>query len=88
MLRITPLNDRADVTELKLEGYVVGDWVPVLEGECRACAEGGRKVVLDLRDVTFIDRRGLDSLRRLREVGVKWVGASSWIDDLLRRTER
>lgn len=84
MLRITRVREGEAVTELKLEGQVAGDWVPLLEQECRASAERGRKVVLDLVDVTFVDRGGVDSLRRLRETGVEWVGASWWIEDLLR----
>lgn len=88
MLRITRVREGEAVTELKLEGQIAGDWVPLLEHECRASTERGRKVVLDLEDVMFVDRCGVDSLRRLREVGVEWVGAPLWIEDLLTGTVR
>lgn len=88
MLRITRVSEGKVVTELKLEGQVAGDWVSLLEDECRASTERGRKVVLDLEGVTFVDRLGVDSLRRLREAGGEWVGAPSWIEDLLTGTVR
>jgi ABC-type transporter Mla MlaB component len=70
MLKIT-LHDSADEFRLCLEGKLSGPWV----GELRQCWQTassttqGRRTVLDLREVDFVDEAGetlLSEMRRCR----------------------
>lgn len=55
---------------LRVEGQLVGDWCAVLERESHANCGQGREVSLDLEGVSFVDPRGLDTLKRLRSSGL------------------
>ena len=76
MLRI----QRDDVDEhrvvLILEGRIAGAWADLLERECEELIEGGRRVELDLSEVVYIARAGLEALRRLGEAGVQVTDCS------------
>ncbi len=58
---------------LRIEGQIVGDWCGVLERESRASCGQGRRVTLDLAGVSFVDPRGLQTLRRLQSSGLRLV---------------
>ena len=70
MLKIT-IHDTPDCLRFQLEGRLVGAWVAELEQCWRTAASigGGRNVVIDLKDVTFIDDSGKRLLSGLRHKG-------------------
>jgi len=76
MLRI----HRNDVDEhravLVLEGRIAGAWAALLERECEALIASGLGVDLDLSEVVYIARAGLEALRRLQRAGVRIAGCS------------
>ncbi len=76
MLRITPMSDDGQTVHLKVEGRVVGDWVPELDQVCGSCLSQKKKVVLDFTEVTFMDRRGVNVLKGLLRERVQITGAS------------
>jgi anti-anti-sigma regulatory factor len=65
-LRITTNQDSTTAT-LKLEGRLAAAWVP----ECMQALEsvlpslGAKQLCLDLRDLTFVDRRGAQLLSEI-----------------------
>src|SRR4051794_6085279 len=71
MLKIT-LHDSADEFRFRLEGKLSGPWV----GELRQCWETasstteGRRTVLDLREVDFVDGAGESLLCDMKRSGV------------------
>ncbi len=83
MFRITPMSDDGHTVHLKVEGRVVGDWVPELDQVCGSCLSQKKKVILDFSDVTFIDRRGMNALKRLLGERVQIMGARLMIQALL-----
>ncbi len=83
MLRITPMSDDGHTVHLKVEGRVVGDWVPELDQVCGSCLSQKKKVVLDFTEVTFMDRRGVNVLKGLLRERVQITGASLIIQALL-----
>jgi anti-anti-sigma regulatory factor len=62
MMRISTTSQTPEEVVLKLEGWVVREAVPLLEQEGRPWLDQGRRLVLDLAGVRFIDRAGLDLL--------------------------
>ena len=83
MLRITPTDGDGERT-LRLEGRLVEPWVDELLGACREAASAGRRVVLDLSGVRFVNATGTACLRELRERGAVLRGCSGFINELLK----
>jgi hypothetical protein len=86
MLKIT-LHDTAAEFRLRLEGKLAGLWVREL-GQCwetGASTTVGRKTVLDLREVDFVDEEGQALLCRMNHAGVKFLTATPLIRDIVSR---
>lgn len=67
--------------EFELTGRLVAGWVD----ELARVIDGGdrRSLCLDLRDVTYVDRRGVALLRRLAADGVVIANASLFVSTLV-----
>jgi ABC-type transporter Mla MlaB component len=70
-LRITRKKGSRSRATLVLEGNVAAEWVALLERECSDLLRSGLAVRLDLAGVTFVDRAGVRTLRRLDRKGVE-----------------
>jgi len=73
MFRISTVDTRSQRT-LVVEGMLVGPWVAELRTSWRnACQElGGRKLTIDLRDLTTMSRAGEDAIFDLMKEGAKF----------------
>jgi len=81
MLRIT-INDDEEVKRFILEGRMTGEWVKEVEA-CwhRATADPSPpRILVELRDVRFVDEEGRKLLRLMAQSGVEMVAG-----DLLMR---
>jgi hypothetical protein len=83
MLRLTRTQERPLQVTLKAEGRMVAEWVDLLEAECRELATGERRVLLDLADVSYVDRRGIEMLRQLTDGRISIVNCSPLLEELL-----
>ena len=70
-LRITRKEGSRFRATLKLEGSVVAEWAALLERECTDLRRSRGAVNLDLADVSFVDRAGIEVLDRLCRAGVE-----------------
>ena len=85
MLKIT-LHDSAAEFRLKLEGRLSGLWVGELE-QCWKTASStthGRKTILDLAEVDFVDPEGESLLARMHAQGVSLVAVTPLIQAVLQ----
>ena len=73
MFKISIVDTRSQRT-LVVEGTLVGPWVAELSTSWRnACQElGGRRLVIDLRDLTSISREGENAIFELMKKGAKF----------------
>ena len=83
MLRITAIRMNGSPVTLKLEGKILAEWVPLLEGECEKRLANHDRVVLDLSQVTFVDHSGIEMLQRVSTRSVSIVNGSAFIAELL-----
>lgn len=72
------------MTWLTFEGKLVGDWVEEGRVACAQEIAAGRPPVLDLSQVTYVDRDGLRLLRQWIANGVPMPVRSSFVAELLR----
>lgn len=88
MLRIY-IHEDQPVATLVLEGKLVGPWVKELERcwEIVFAKHPKKSMLLDLRDVTFIDLEGRALLRTMRRNGVKLLSQGVLIDALIAQIE-
>jgi anti-anti-sigma regulatory factor len=68
---------------LRVEGEIAGEWVRLLEQECRRRLDTRQAVELDLGEVGFVDRVGVAMLRGLMARGVRVTRASALVSVLL-----
>jgi anti-anti-sigma regulatory factor len=85
MLRIRRDDLNSHETHLLLQGRIVAAWAEMLERECGELSRSGFHVVLDLSDVIFVARTGLEALGRLACAGVGITGASPLIAAMLEQ---
>lgn len=77
------MSEEGRTVRLKVEGRLVGDWVSELEEACGSCLSQKKTLILDLSDLTFIDRRGVHVLRTVLEKRGQVVKPSLLVQALL-----
>jgi hypothetical protein len=88
MLKIscTDSSDRGRIL-LRLEGDVRGEWVDELRRACDtpvANPHPGWQLVLDLRDVLFIDARGVLLFQELHARSAEFINCSAFVTEQLK----
>jgi anti-anti-sigma regulatory factor len=83
MLRIRHDVMAAREVTLFLQGRIVAEWAELLERECDRLILSGYRVVLDLSEVVFIGRSGVEVLGRVGHAGVRIVGCTALVVAML-----
>jgi anti-anti-sigma regulatory factor len=83
MLRIRHDVMAAREVTLFLQGRIVAEWAELLERECERLSRSGYRVVLDLSEVVFIGRSGVEVLGRVAHAGVRIVGCTPLVVAML-----
>jgi hypothetical protein len=89
-LRIT-LEENAETMVLKLEGRLAGPWVAELDRLWTQTSpeQGGRKLALDLRQMTYADAQGIEILRTIyRETRADLLTGTPWTQYLAEEVKR
>jgi ABC-type transporter Mla MlaB component len=82
-------SDRGSIhTTLQLEGRVTQADLSVLERTREECQKEGRRLVLDLAGVSFVDREGVAALNRMHRDGTIITGCSPFVGELLKESSR
>ena len=84
MLRIELLDRKDGTTTLELAGRVVGPWVDELSRSCERVLAIGGTLSVDLGQVSFVDRDGVQFLKRLRARDVALVNCSPFVAEQLK----
>ena len=69
---------------LRVEGRLTGPWVEALQRSCEDFFTSGRPLTLDISELSFVDRSGVDLLRALRARGARLVNCSHFVVELLK----
>jgi anti-anti-sigma regulatory factor len=83
MLRLTRSTPSTSQVVLKAEGQIVAEWVGLLETECRELLATDRQVVLDLAEVSYLDRRAVRMLRELTRGSLGLINCPPLVEELL-----
>ncbi len=84
MLKISEGRKNTQTITLQLEGRVVGPWVDELQAICEPLVGNGRKLALDMGEVSFADESGVALLANLRARGVELNKMSAFFEEQLK----
>ena len=86
MLRISEIEPKGNGTTLRLEGRLVGTLAAEVETACEEHLSKGRRLKLDLGDLSFADRAAITLLQQLRSRGVALTNCSPFLNEELKQT--
>ena len=86
MLKIT-ITDLSDEQRWSLQGQLVGPWAAELKSRWREAREAGdtRRCIVELTEVTSIDRNGEAVLAEIMSQGVEFIASDVYTKHLLRK---
>jgi hypothetical protein len=87
LLRIS-IENKAEETTLKVEGKLMGPWIGELTREWKSLLPfpKGKKLCLDLRSMTFVDRTGVETLHGIwRQTGAEILADTPLTQDFARK---
>jgi hypothetical protein len=87
MLRITVLEDLT-AWRLHLSGRLAGPWVAESENTWRSAPVRGRRVEIDLREVTGIDHEGRCLLQAMDQAGAVFIAKGVAMEALVEEIRR
>ena len=83
-MRITEISRSESVVRFRLEGRLTDLTSQEMRATVQVCVAAGCSVLLDLADVAFADRAGIESLLALRAQGVVLTACSGFLAEMLR----
>ena len=88
MLRISVMNEPG-ITRIKLEGKLAHEWVDEarIAWSALAAKNGETEMVVDLRNVSFVDDAGHQLLSELRHAGAELMGTGPLMSALIDEIE-
>ena len=87
MLRISRQTTARSVT-LRMEGEITGPWVDETDRVCASAIAAGGRLRIDLAQVTFVDRAGIELLSKLRRDNAVLKNCSPLLKAQLRSVRR
>ena len=84
MLRISEIETTNSSVTLSLEGRMTGPWVDQVRQHCRQYLGNGRRLKLNLAELSFVDRKGASLFRDLISRGVALDNCSPFIAERLK----
>jgi anti-anti-sigma regulatory factor len=88
MLRISLERTGDHRAILRLEGRIAEPWTSELRNACEQLLQERKTLQLDMAEVSFADRSGLDLLRSLKSRGVSFVDCSPFTEEQMKGDSR
>ena len=87
MLRITVQED-GSLWRLHLAGKLAGAWVAETENTWRSAPISGRRLEIDIREVTWIDEAGRRLLQAMNQAGARLIAKGVAMEALVEEIAR
>ena len=84
MLKITRVESLDHEVTLQLDGRLTGLWVELLSQSASSVLAEGARLTLDLRNIYFIDCKGVELIKTLMARGVQQVNASLFVAEQIK----
>jgi hypothetical protein len=77
-----------DAVRVRLAGQLRGEWVGELQRLCAQLLQSGRRVEIEMTDVSFVDDAGIRLIRGLSGDRVSLVNCALFVAEQLRAVEQ
>ena len=84
MLKISIMGSSRTRSTVRLEGHISGPWVEALRKACDAELTDHKRMLLDIADVSFVDRDGIRLLTELQTRRVALLNPQPFVAELLK----
>ena len=84
MMRITPIQEKNGIAQLRVEGRVTQQTVEALQSSCAAEFFTHATLLLELSGVQFVDAAGIEAFRHLVQKGAVLIGCTGFLTELLQ----
>jgi ABC-type transporter Mla MlaB component len=84
VLKISIAEANSEMATLHLEGKLSGKWVECLANTCEAELKNAARLIIDMRNVSFVDRNGITLLRKMAECGIEILNPLPFIVEQIR----
>jgi anti-anti-sigma regulatory factor len=84
MLKISIVESSKQLVKVRLEGHLGGPWVEALRKVCEGELTDHKRLIVDLADVSFVDRDGITLLTRLTTRQVTLADLQPFVAELLK----
>jgi len=85
MLRISASEAAGGTVMLQLDGRITGEWAKLLKATCEARLKENAHVIIDMKNVSFVDRDGFVLLRGLADRRVEILNVLPFIAEQIRK---
>jgi len=85
MLKITRVAGSNQEVTLQLDGRVSDQWIELLGETAESALGAGLQLILDLKNISFIDCEGLALIKSLMGRGVQQVNAPLFVAEQLKK---
>ena len=85
MLKISVADAAGEEIRFWLDGQITGMWVGLLHGLCEAALQKGTRIILEMKNVSFVDRDGIALLKNLTDRQVKILDALPFIAEQITK---
>jgi hypothetical protein len=85
MLKISFADADGEEIRFRLDGQITGLWVGLLRGLCEAALQKGTRIILEMKNVSFVDRDGVALLRSLAVRRVEILNALPFIAEQIAK---
>jgi hypothetical protein len=85
MLKVSVANAAGEEISFRLDGQITGLWVELLRGLCEATLQKGARIILEMKNVSFVDRDGIALLRSLAGRRVEILNALPFIAEQIAK---
>jgi anti-anti-sigma regulatory factor len=85
MLRISATKAAGGAVTLQLDGRLTGQWVELLKGTCEVRLKENAHLIIDMKNVSFVDRDGFVLLKSLADRRVELLNILPFIAEQIRK---
>jgi anti-anti-sigma regulatory factor len=85
MLRISASKTAGGAVTLQLDGRLTGQWVELLKGTCEVRLKEDAHLIVDMQNVSFVDRDGFVLLKSLADRRVELLNILPFIAEQIRK---
>lgn len=87
MLKIRTVADTAEELKVALMGHLTVDYLPCIQTLLEQARDKKSKLVLDLRELSLVDREAVRALKRWKEEGVVSIHCPAYVDRWVKQEE-